>query len=241
MKKIILFLLILFSLSTNIFGQLNHIEMVFKLKNDNGKNTRERLEKILQIMRYRIASFKMNETVSGIRNNRIYINIPQTKYQNRIKAVLEERGTISLYEVTDEVTDKTNQISREIKYRFGSEKIHIIGDPIFTNHSVKDLKVAELSDGSFLLVIILNPFAAKKLAYETKRLIGKQVALIISDRWINVVTVKDRIVSGQVAFPINYPLETAMTMLSVISLGAYPESIECESIYTTEAPFKIND
>jgi len=231
--RILLVIVVFFLSVVEVSAQFDHIEMIFKLKNQTAENVEGRLKKILEIMRYRIAAFKLNETVSGIRNNRIFINIPMSKYQDRIKAVLQEEGSLALYAVSG----KGGKDSKKIESRFGGKPVFVIGDPIITNGSLSEVKIAELSDGSFLLVLFLNPFATKKLARETEHLKGKKLALVISKRWVNIVKVKEKISSGEIAFPIDYPLETAMTMISVISLGPYPEAIECESVLKTEAPY----
>lgn len=215
-----------------LYADFDHTEMIFALKSKNSENIDERLNKIIGIMRYRIASFKLNEAVSGIRNNRIYVNIPENKLQKRIEKLLTERGDVSVYEV-----EKGNASGHKIEGRFSSKVITITGKPLISNGSIKDLKIAELSDKSYILVFILNPIATHSFALSSEKLIGRDIALIVSGKWINISKVIEKVNSGQLAFPMNYPMEEAMSMLAVISLGPYPEAIELESVLKTEAPY----
>ena len=205
---------------------------LFALKNKNNDNIDERLNKILGIMRYRIASFRLNKAVSGIRNNRIDVNIPENKHEKRIEKLLAERGDVFVYQV-----EKENKSGHKIEGRFSSKVITITGKPLISNGSLQDLKIAELSDKSYLLIFILNPIAKHSFALFSEKLIGKDIALIVSGKWINISKIKEKFNSGQLAFPMNYPMEEAMSMLAVISLGPYPEAIELESVVRTEAPY----
>lgn len=215
-----------------LYADFDHTEMVFALKSKNSENIDKRLNKILGIMRYRIASFRVNEAVSGIRNNRIYVNIPENKFQKRIEKLLTERGDVSVY-----LVDSRNKSGHKIEGRFNSKFINITGKPLISNGSIQDLKIAELSDKSYLLVFILNPIAKHSFALASGKLIGKKIALIVSGKWINISKITEKLNSGQLAFPMNYPMEEAMSMLAVISLGSYPEAIELESVLKTEAPY----
>ncbi len=232
MKKFILLLFLFSLLQSSLFADYDHTEMRFGLKNKSKKDLETRLEKVILIMRYRIASFKLNEAVSGIRNGEIYVNIPDNKFQKRIEKLLTERGNMFVYQVAG----KTGS-SKTIPGRFNPKSIRITGEPLLSNGSITDLKIAELTDKSYLLVFILNPIARHSFSIATEKIRGRDIALIVSGTWINISRVKSRIDSGQVAFPMNYPMEDAMSMLAVISLGPYPEAIELESVVKTEAPY----
>jgi len=232
MRKLFLLFLVLILSQNILYADFDHTEMIFSLKNNNVENINERLNKILAIMRYRIASFRLDKAVSGIRNNKIYVNIPENQYEKRIEKLLSEQGDVFVYEV-----GKREKAGQRISGRFSTKTVTITGKPLISNGSIKDLKIAELNDKSYLLVFILNPIASHSFGLATEKLIGKDIALIVSGKWINISRVTEKIDSGQVAFPMNYPLEEAMSMLAVISLGPYPEAIELESVLKTEAPY----
>ncbi len=234
---------ILFCLSSSLaFSQSNSIgknevkdtvQMIFKLKNNTSTNREERLKKILEIMRYRIASFRINRAITQLKDDRIYVNIPIKNNVKRIEKLLAERGNMGIYSVIED-----NKVKGRVVYpRFKGNPIRVQEEPIITNYALRDIKIAELNNKRYLVVFILNPIARRQFEEATSKLKGKKVALIISDRWVNISLVKDTISSGQVAFPLDYPFEDAMVMLSAISLGAYPEAIQLESATPVPSPF----
>ncbi len=213
------------------------VEMIFSLVKKDEKERDKRLKEILEMMRYRIASFRINRAITSIREGKIHVNIP-VKGNNikRIERVLLERGNMGIYRVCEN-DDCHGKDAIKVYPRFKGDAIEIVGEPILTNYAIKDVKIAELSNKKFLIVFILNPLATRRFEKATAKLLGKRVALIISDRWVNVSLVKNKIASGQIAFPMDYPMEEAMIMLSAISLGAYPEAIQLESVSFVESPF----
>ncbi len=208
------------------------VQMIFGLKDKTIQNRKEKLEKILEIMRYRIASFRINRTITQLKDDKIYVNVPIKNNIKRIEKLLAEKGNMGIYSVVE------GRIKGKIVYpRFGGKPIRVEEEPIITNYAIKDIKIAELTNKNFLIVFILNPLARRQFEEATSKLKGKKVALVISDRWVNISLVKEPISSGQIAFPLDYPFEDAMVMLSAISLGAYPAAIQLESAIPVPSPF----
>ncbi len=213
------------------------VQMIFTLKNQSISNPKEYLKKILEIMRYRIASFRINRAITKLKNDRIYVNIPIKNNVKRIEKLLLEKGDMGIYSVIE----GTRTGGRIIYPRFKGKSIRVREDPIITNYAIKDIKIAELSNKRFLIVFILNPLARREFEKATSRLKGKKVALVISDRWVNISLVKEPISSGEVAFPLDYSFEEAMVMLSAVSLGPYPKAIRLESATPVPSPFVYPD